>query len=206
MPSNIRFAVVCSSNQNRSMETHLFLSKRGFKVRSFGTGDKVKLPGNAPDKPNVYDFGTPYETMYQDLMRKDKNLYTNNGILNMLDRNKRIKRAPEKFQLSSEIFDVIFTVEERVYDQVVEGGCSRRNEPYPEDGGRPNFCFKIQLLLEFFNLSIIIITITIIAIIIIINNNNNSSSSSSSSSSIIIRIKTQYVISASSFMIRTSTR
>ncbi|OQR75538.1 RNA polymerase II subunit A C-terminal domain phosphatase SSU72-like, partial [Tropilaelaps mercedesae] len=135
MPSNIRFAVVCSSNQNRSMETHLFLSKRGFKVRSFGTGDKVKLPGNAPDKPNVYDFGTPYETMYQDLMRKDKNLYTNNGILSMLDRNKRIKRAPEKFQQSGDIFDVIFTVEERVYDQVVEGGCSRWAKSYPEAGG-----------------------------------------------------------------------
>lgn len=44
------------------------------------------------------------------------------GILNMLDRNKRIKRAPEKFQQNNDIFDVIFTVEERVYDQVVEGG------------------------------------------------------------------------------------
>jgi len=120
MPSSLRFAVICSSNQNRSMETHLFLSKRGFKVRSFGTGDKVKLPGNAPDKPNVYDFGTPYEAMYQDLKKKDLTLYTNNGILSMLDRNKRIKLAPERFQQNFDIFDVLFTVEERVYDQVLE--------------------------------------------------------------------------------------
>lgn len=50
-------------------------SKRGFSVRSFGTGTHVKLPGPAPDKPNVYDFKTTYDQMYNDLLRKDKELY-----------------------------------------------------------------------------------------------------------------------------------
>lgn len=35
----------------------------------------MKLPGPAPDKPNVYDFGVSYEQMYQDLLTKDKVLY-----------------------------------------------------------------------------------------------------------------------------------
>ena len=39
----------------------------------------------------------------------------------MLDRNRRIKARPERFQLNFDKFDVIFTCEERVYDQVVEG-------------------------------------------------------------------------------------
>lgn len=39
----------------------------------------------------------------------------------MLDRNRRIKEAPERFQDYHEKFDVIITCEERVYDQVVEG-------------------------------------------------------------------------------------
>lgn len=50
-------------------------SKRSFNVRSFGTGTHVKLPGPAPDKPNVYDFKTTYEQMYNDLLKKDKELY-----------------------------------------------------------------------------------------------------------------------------------
>lgn len=60
---------------NRSMEAHAFLSKKGFQVQSFGTGDKVKLPGSAADRPNVYDFGISYEEIYQDLLNKDKTLY-----------------------------------------------------------------------------------------------------------------------------------
>ena len=47
--------------------------------------------------------------------------YTQNGLLGMLDRNRRIKPKPERFQECSEHFDVIITCEERVYDQVIEG-------------------------------------------------------------------------------------
>lgn len=40
----------------------------------------------------------------------------------MLDRNRRIKATPDRFQDDHESqFDVIITVEERVYDQVIEG-------------------------------------------------------------------------------------
>ncbi|KAH9388496.1 RNA polymerase II subunit A C-terminal domain phosphatase [Tyrophagus putrescentiae] len=125
MVDHLKIAVVCSSNQNRSMEAHNFLSKKGFNVRSFGSGNQVKLPGPSQDRPNIYEFGTPYEVMYSDLLNKDKNLYTQNGILHMLDRNRRIKTSPERFQDCPEKFDVIFTCEERVYDQVVEDLCGR---------------------------------------------------------------------------------
>ena len=51
-------------------------SKRGFRVRSFGTGTHVKLPGAAPDRPNVYDFSTTYDEIYNDLWKKDRQTYT----------------------------------------------------------------------------------------------------------------------------------
>lgn len=73
--SELRIAVICSSNMNRSMEAHAFLAKKGFIVKSYGTGDKVKLPGSAADKPNVYEFGTSYEEIYEDLLTKDKSLW-----------------------------------------------------------------------------------------------------------------------------------
>ena len=47
-------------------------------------------------------------------------MYTQNGILNMLDRNRRIKYAPQRLQESKEKYDIIFTAEERVYDQTIE--------------------------------------------------------------------------------------
>ena len=39
----------------------------------------------------------------------------------MLDRNRRIKPKPERFQACDEKFDVVVSCEERVYDQVIEG-------------------------------------------------------------------------------------
>lgn len=121
-------AVICSSNQNRSMEAHNFLSKKGFRVRSFGSGNFVKLPGAAPNQPNIYDFGTTYDQMYKDLVEKDKNLYTQNGILHMLDRNRRLKPGPERWQKCKDKFNLIVTCEERVYDQVLEDFEQRETE------------------------------------------------------------------------------
>lgn len=130
--TDFRVAVVCSSNQNRSMEAHSCLSKKGFNVRSFGTGNQVKLPGPSPNMPNIYDFSTTYEEMYKDLLRKDSELYTQNGILYMLDRNRRIKQKPERFQSCKDVFDVIIACEERVYDQIIEELESReRTESQP---------------------------------------------------------------------------
>lgn len=122
MPATSAFtvAVICSSNMNRSMEAHAFLSKKGYNVKSYGTGDKVKLPGSGPDRPNVYEFGTTYDEIYNDLLAKDKQLYTQMGLLHMLDRNRRIKSRPEKFQSTKEKFELLITCEERVYDQVIE--------------------------------------------------------------------------------------
>uniref|UniRef100_G1TME0 RNA polymerase II subunit A C-terminal domain phosphatase SSU72 n=1 Tax=Oryctolagus cuniculus TaxID=9986 RepID=G1TME0_RABIT len=118
------------SLQNRVLVGILFFvySKRGFSIRSFGTGTHVKLPGPAPDKPNVYDFKTTYDQMCNDLLRKDKELYTQNGILHMLDRSKRIKPRPERFQDCRDLFDLILACEERVSDQVVEDLHSREQE------------------------------------------------------------------------------
>lgn len=102
------------------MEAHAFLAKKGFLVQSYGTGDKVKIPGSAADKPNVYEFGTSYDEIYNDLMTRDKALYTQNGLLHTLDRNRRIKSHPEKFQETRDKFDILISCEERVYDQVLE--------------------------------------------------------------------------------------
>lgn len=118
--SGLSIAVVCSSNMNRSMEAHARLQKKGFNVQSFGTGDKVKLPGPSVSQPNVYEFGTTYEEIWRDLATKDKTMYKQNGILHMLDRNRIIKPAPDRLQDTEKEFDVIITAEERVYDQVLE--------------------------------------------------------------------------------------
>ena len=74
--AKLKIAVICSSNMNRSMEAHSVLSKRSFTVDSYGTGDKVKIPGKSQREPNIYPFGTTYKEIHSDLIGKDKQLYT----------------------------------------------------------------------------------------------------------------------------------
>ncbi|KAB0370610.1 hypothetical protein FD755_017019 [Muntiacus reevesi] len=131
MPSSpLRVAVVCMSNVNRSMEAHRILRKNGFRVRSFGAGSHVRLPGGARNPPVLYDFSTSYKKMHSDLSSKDQKHYKRNGILHILKRNERIKPGPERFQECPNAFDIIFTCGERAYNRVVADLCARDQETW----------------------------------------------------------------------------
>lgn len=67
-----------------------------------------------------------------DLRDKDQELYTQRGLIKMLERNMGVKHAPERFQGiqfvgqtqlftdTTKQFDIIFSFEERVFDIIAE--------------------------------------------------------------------------------------
>ncbi|KAG0469444.1 hypothetical protein HPP92_015530 [Vanilla planifolia] len=67
--------------------------------------------------------------MYDDLRRKDPDLYKRNGILPMLKRNCTVKTAPQRWQENSSDghFDVVMTFEEKVFDMVIEDLNNRKH-------------------------------------------------------------------------------
>ncbi|QDZ19272.1 subunit A of RNA polymerase II [Chloropicon primus] len=117
----MRFAMVCASNMNRSMDAHNLLKEAGLEVDSYGVGSQVKLPGPSAHEPNVYPFGTPYEVIYDDLRAKDRSLYERNGMLRLLERNVKVKLAPERWQENTtKFYDVVITFDDVVFDKLMD--------------------------------------------------------------------------------------
>lgn len=69
------FAMLCANNVNRSTEAHDHLHAAGLRVCSFGAGNRVRFPGPSRDDPRIYEFFTPYETMYRELKAENSELY-----------------------------------------------------------------------------------------------------------------------------------
>lgn len=64
-----------------SLSYHTSKSHGPLQVSSYGTNGHVKLPGTSQREPNVYDFGTPYAEIYEDLRQKDEVFYSRKGLL-----------------------------------------------------------------------------------------------------------------------------
>jgi RNA polymerase II subunit A C-terminal domain phosphatase SSU72 len=111
------------------MEAHKVLAEAGFNVVSYGVGTCVRLPGPNRYQPNIYEFGTPYKAILSDLRSKpaaDQAHYERLGLISMLERNLKVKPAPEKWQNHApNDVDIIITFEENVMDAVVQDMISR---------------------------------------------------------------------------------
>ena len=119
----LKFAVVCSSNMNRSMEAHKQFLRRNLDVYSYGVGQRIRLPG--PNGQNVFEFGTSYQLIKDTLIAQgEEDWYRERGLLGMVERNIRIKDGPERFQECNiqEVarMDVVFCFEGRVFDLLIE--------------------------------------------------------------------------------------
>lgn len=119
--SRHRFATVCSSNVNRSVESSVVLHNAGFDVKSFGCGSGVKLPG--PKGARAFEFGTRYADMADTLLREDPEHYNRLGLVDLLRRAGKMKLAPSRWQDAESTvvasFDVVLCFEFRLFDTVV---------------------------------------------------------------------------------------
>lgn len=101
-------------------------------VQSYGVGSKVTIASrNGP--PVQFKFGTPYREIEEKLFENDddKEYYKKQGFVKILERNKKIKNAPEKWQEVKKlhgVFDVVWCFEERIYDLLVEDINGRKPE------------------------------------------------------------------------------
>lgn len=145
--ASLKYAMVCSSNMNRSMEAHKQLKRNNLEVYSYGVGTMVRLP--APDnKQAIFEFGTPYKDIYSKLREVDGGAwYRNNGLLNMVERNMGIKDHPERWQLLPTLsgrFDIVFCFEERVFDALMDD-VYRREPETGVDEPRPFHVINLEV-------------------------------------------------------------
>ncbi|CAI5721562.1 unnamed protein product [Peronospora destructor] len=118
------FAMLCANNVNRSTEAHDHLHAAGLRVCSFGAGNRVRFPGPSRDDPRIYEFFTPYETMYRELKGENVELFKRNGVLAMLERDMLTKKCPQRWQDLSvkelQELDVVLCFDDRIFEIVLE--------------------------------------------------------------------------------------
>ena len=144
----VSVSCVCASNMNRSMAAHRAL-KRAFPadvprsmsvvLSSYGTGKKVSLPGHSERESNIYDFGTPYSKIREDLDKQDGPYYLRKGLLQMLERNAEVKTCPERWieRDREKRIDLVIAYDERVYGVLVEdvANTGARTDEWGKDVG-----------------------------------------------------------------------
>ena len=132
--SPLRFACVCASNVNRSMEGHRALSSNGFNVCSYGTNSQITMPG--PDgKAIMYDFGTTYNEIAANMKELVAGIVDNQyeQFIEMIEKDAKVKEKPERFTSTFEsnsrkTFDVIFTYQKTpVMEKVIQDFLSHGN-------------------------------------------------------------------------------
>lgn len=128
--------VCCARNQNRSMAVHEAALLHNWPIRSFGTAPEVSLPGETPDTPITFPYSTSYAAAAELLRTRNEAFFKKRGILKMLDRNRRIKPAPEY------LFDsvtkkagnatLIVALDEQSFKDIFRRFCKHRPLNWPE--------------------------------------------------------------------------
>jgi len=79
-------------------------------------GNKINLPGLTKEIPISISFGTTYEKIMNLLQHMDNERY---GLLKFCERNKVIKKAPQRWQSELKInFDIVITFEKYAFDKL----------------------------------------------------------------------------------------
>eukprot|EP00658_Telonema_sp_P-2_P042065 TRINITY_DN3014_c0_g1_i1.p1 TRINITY_DN3014_c0_g1~~TRINITY_DN3014_c0_g1_i1.p1 ORF type:complete len:178 (+),score=53.48 TRINITY_DN3014_c0_g1_i1:216-749(+) len=101
------------------MEAHRALHLKGMSVDSFGTGRHCKLPGTSANDPVIFPFGKAYAEMLTELQSENNALYSQNGVLEMLERNAATKPCPQKWQEHDRRYEVVLTFEREIFNAVL---------------------------------------------------------------------------------------
>ena len=117
------YAMVCAANMNRSMAAHCALLEKGIKrfiVRRGVVGENSRLDERRSECIYVWKSVVCRREERFDLFGR-KTLYRQKGLIDMLERNMRVKEKPERWQDNSDEkeFDVVVCFEERVFDLVL---------------------------------------------------------------------------------------
>lgn len=130
----LQFAVVCACNMNRSVAAHIRLAEAGYHVSSYGVARSVKLRSRKGTRSYTWD--QEYSTILKDMVStspQDTEWAKKRGLVDLLQRNAKVKAKPERWQsLSTEFVaqqNVIITFQDRVFEMLMDDVESRLPRP-----------------------------------------------------------------------------